>query len=87
MKTTIDLSDALLLQAKSVARAQGQTLRALMEQGLQMALEQQRKTKAKPHVWKDLSVEGTMSLEMQEIMHSGNWARLRDEFIYPQKSL
>jgi hypothetical protein len=38
MKTTIELSDALMDQAKSAARLQGITLRTLIESGLRMAM-------------------------------------------------
>ena len=38
MKTTIELSDVLMNQAKSAARLQGITLRALIESGLRMAI-------------------------------------------------
>jgi hypothetical protein len=38
MKTTIEISDNLLRRAKTVARRQGITLRALAEEGLEQAL-------------------------------------------------
>ena len=38
MKTTIELPDSLVKQARQVARAEGATLRPLVEEGLQHAL-------------------------------------------------
>ena len=38
MKTTLDISDALLLRAKQSARKQGKTLRSLVEEGLRRVL-------------------------------------------------
>ena len=38
MKTTVEISDALFLQAKRQAAKSGTTLRALIEQGLKQAL-------------------------------------------------
>lgn len=54
MKTTIELSDVLMEQAKSAARSQGITLRALIESGLRMALHPKIAT-ATPAVWPDLT--------------------------------
>jgi hypothetical protein len=53
MKTTIDVSDALLEQAKKSARDQGISLRTLFERGLHMAL--QPPAKAKMANWPDLT--------------------------------
>ncbi len=38
MKTTIDISEHLLLQAKALARAEGTTLKNLTEEGLELVL-------------------------------------------------
>lgn len=42
MKTTIDISDRLLEEARRVALREGTTIRALLEQGLRTALSQRR---------------------------------------------
>ena len=56
MKTTIEISDALLAEAKAVASRDGTTLRALVEDGLARAIEQ--RAAAKPYVYRDASVGG-----------------------------
>jgi len=40
VKTTIDISDALLTRAKQQARESGKSLRALVEEGLHLVLEE-----------------------------------------------
>ena len=42
MKTTLEISDPLLEAAKLAARRQGTTLRALIERGLRLALDEQK---------------------------------------------
>jgi hypothetical protein len=44
MKTTVDLPDALVREAQDVARAEGTTLRALLEDGLRAVLARRRST-------------------------------------------
>lgn len=55
MKTTIDIHDELFRRAKRHAQKTGRTLRAVVEDGLRMALEK-RETEQPRHRWKDLSV-------------------------------
>lgn len=43
MKTTIELPDVLIEQARRVAQREGVTLRALIEEGLQRSLEARRR--------------------------------------------
>jgi hypothetical protein len=53
MKTTIEIPDVLLDQAKRTAREQGVSLRSIFERGLRMALQPPKKT---PNAkWPDLT--------------------------------
>jgi hypothetical protein len=54
MKTTVELSDVLFEQAKAAARAQGITLKTLIESGLRMAIHA-RNAEPKDVTWPDLS--------------------------------
>ena len=42
MKTTVELSDALLAEARKIAAREGVTVRTLIEQGLRQALAQRK---------------------------------------------
>lgn len=46
MKTSIDITDALFEQARELAAHEGTTLRALVEEGLRMVLEERAKPRA-----------------------------------------
>ena len=46
MKTTIELSDALLAEARKVAASEGITMRTLIEQGLRQALTERKQQSA-----------------------------------------
>lgn len=43
MKTTVEISDALLREAKRVAAREGTTVRSLIEQGLRQAVDQRKR--------------------------------------------
>lgn len=57
MKTTIDVSDALMLRAKSVAQQRQTTLRQLVEEGLRHVLQEQQGS-ATGFTLRDASVGG-----------------------------
>jgi len=43
MKTTVEISDELLRRSQQVAKREGTTLRALLEEGLRLALKQHQR--------------------------------------------
>ena len=73
MKTTVELSDALLHQAREAAAREGVTLRALIERGLYAVI---RETQSKP-VFKlrRASVAGN---GLQPEFSNASWEDLRD---------
>ncbi len=56
MKTTIEIADTLVKRAKRVQRRQNVTMRALVEEGLQLALD--RRDRVAPFVYKPVVVDG-----------------------------
>ena len=72
MKTTIDIPDPLLSEARRIAARDGITVRALVEQGLRRVLEEKRRT-------------GTFRLEkasfrgdgLQPELQSATWEQIR----------
>ena len=73
MKTTIEVSDALMLEAKSLAQEHNTTLRALVEEGLEKVLRDLRNPK--PYKFKDGSFGGQGLQPGQENL---SWEELRD---------
>ena len=74
MKTTIELSDELLDQVRRVARREGATLRALMEEGLQRSLEARRRM-VRRHLDFPSYGGGGLTADFQ----GASWSRIRDE--------
>jgi hypothetical protein len=74
MKTTIELPDELVKQARLVAQQEGSTLRALVEEGLQRSLGARR---ASAHRQLDFPAYGTSGLTRE--FEGAAWSRLRDE--------
>jgi hypothetical protein len=73
MKTTLDISDPLLREARKVAARQGTTLRALVEQGLRRILAE--KTSESTFRLRKASFNGRgLHPELQD----ANWDRVRD---------
>lgn len=74
MKTTIDIADALLAEAKQVAAAERTTLRSLVEQGLREAIEKRRRNTGRFRL-RNASVRGH---GLQPGIREGDWEQIRD---------
>jgi hypothetical protein len=77
MKTTIELSDAILDSAKALAQQNKTTLRALVEEGLRHVLLQSRADAKPAFVLKDASVKGQAVL----MGDPGDWQKLEEEHV------
>ena len=73
MKTTIDISDPLLDEAKRVAAEEGTTLRALVESGLRRVLDEREHEE--PFQLRAVTFEGR---GMRPEFREGGWERIRD---------
>lgn len=73
MKTTVEIAEDLLRQAKAVAHRERTTLRALLEEGLRWALGKRRR-KGGFHL-RDASVGGK---SVQPGVNEGDWGAVRD---------
>ena len=74
MKTTIELSDSLVKQARQAARAEGATLRTLVEEGLQHVLRIRQQRQEKPLDFPSFGGSG-----LTENFHAADWEQVRDE--------
>ena len=78
MKTTIEIADGLLLEAKERAARDGTTLRALVEEGLRTVLAARR---AEAFGLRDASVDGR---GLSEEFRGAGWERIR-EAVYGER--
>lgn len=72
MKTTVEISDALLAEAKAFAARERTTLRELIERGLRDQLRERRG--ARPFHLRDGSVDGN---GLRPAFREGGWSRIR----------
>jgi len=76
MKTTVDIADAVVEQAKATASRDGTTVRALIEEGLRRVLEERAN---RPEF--RLRKATFKGKGLQPKVHGGSWERVR-ELIY-----
>lgn len=75
MKTTVEIADDLVARTRKVARREGTTLRALMEEGLRLALKARQEPGAR-RPFKLLTFKGDgLTAEFRD----ASWDRIRDE--------
>ena len=74
MKTTVELPDDLLQRSKRLARSEGLTLRALIEEGLRLALKSRNRRTAVPFRVKPFRGDG-LTPEFRD----AGWEMIRDE--------
>lgn len=73
MKTTVEISDALMATARAVAAREGTTVRALIEEGLRISIEKRKRSK--PFKLRDATVGGR---GLQPGFSFERWADIRD---------
>ena len=74
MKTTVEISDPLLRDARKVAAREDTTLRALIEQGLRRILSEKKKPKPAFKL-RDASVGGK---GLRPELRDAGWEKIRD---------
>jgi hypothetical protein len=77
VKTTIEIADALLAEAKALAAERNLTLRQLVECGLRKELAD-RKAKREKFVWKDLSYGEPGGSWLRPPFTEDNWSAIRE---------
>jgi hypothetical protein len=73
MKTTIEIADSLLDEAREIAAEDKTTLRALVDRGLRREIDERRSRKRRP--FKMLTVKGK---GLRPEFADADWARIRD---------
>jgi putative antitoxin of VapBC-like toxin-antitoxin system len=73
MKTTLDIADPLLREARKLAAREGTTLRALVERGLRQVVAE--KTRSKTFRLRKASFKGQ---GLRPELRDAEWERLRD---------
>ena len=73
MKTTIEISDPLLREARKLAEREGLTLRALVERGLRRVV-----TETKPGARSSCATRSFKGKGLQADARGASWSELRD---------
>lgn len=74
MKITVEIAEQLLARTREVARREGTTLGALIEEALRTALAQRERNEKAAYHWPDLSVDGE---GLAPGLDKGSWEVLR----------
>jgi hypothetical protein len=74
MKTTVEIADSLLREARRIASREGLTLKAMVEQGLRKVIDERGRSARKFHLRK-ASFKGH---GLQAGVAEGGWERLRE---------
>ncbi|MFL5322280.1 MAG: hypothetical protein ACJ790_21665 [Myxococcaceae bacterium] len=72
MKTTVELADALLVEAKRLAAREKRTLREVLEEGLRLVLDDRGARQKQPFQMVTFGVGG-----LQPEVREGDWQQLR----------
>ncbi len=83
MKTTIEVSDDLLARSRAVARQEGTSLRALMEEGLRLALKARETRESEPFHMLTFGGDDEAAGRTPEF-RDASWEPIRDE-IYGER--
>ena len=73
MKTTVDIPDALLEEAKNIASIQGTTVRSLIEEGLRRVLEKHKEPR--PFKLRKVTFKGK---GLHSSVEGHGWDRIRE---------
>jgi predicted transcriptional regulator len=73
MKTTVELPDELVREAQEIARAEGTTMKSVLEEGLRTVIARHRHTQG--FTLRDASVDGR---GLQPAVAEAGWAKIRE---------
>jgi predicted transcriptional regulator len=73
MKTTVELPDELMREAQELARAEGTTMKSVLEEGLRAVIARHRRTQA--FTLRDASVGGR---GLRPDVAEAGWAKIRE---------
>jgi hypothetical protein len=72
-KTTLDIADPLLREARKIATRDGATLRELVEQGLRKVVAERKQKQKRPFRLRDASVQGR---GLRPELRGASWERI-----------
>jgi predicted transcriptional regulator len=73
MKTTVELPDELIREAQDIARAEGTTMKSVLEEGLRAVIARHRR--ARGFILRDASVDGR---GLRPDVAEAGWAKIRE---------